>query len=241
VHGICHAAWCWQENFLPYFANAGYSSYALSLRGHGKSKNLKPLQKLSLDDYVSDVADAVNLIGSPAVLIGHSMGGMVVQKYLEVHSAPAAVLLASVPPGGILPSTLRFALKRPFAFLRINIKRSVLPLIETPELCKQFLFSDDMPDAKTDKYFSRMQDESFRAMLDMMGLSLPHPQKVNSPMLILGAENDAFVSRREYEQTGRAYGFTPEIFPEMGHDMMLDTGWRKTADRILECLDNFNL
>ena len=37
VHGAWHGAWCWEENFLPYFAQAGYHSHALDLRGHGKS------------------------------------------------------------------------------------------------------------------------------------------------------------------------------------------------------------
>jgi non-heme chloroperoxidase len=36
------------------------------------------------------------------VLIGHSMGGMVLQKYLEKREAPAVVLMSSVPPQGLL-------------------------------------------------------------------------------------------------------------------------------------------
>jgi len=38
VHGMWHAAWCWAEHLLPYFAQHGYASYALSLRGHGGSE-----------------------------------------------------------------------------------------------------------------------------------------------------------------------------------------------------------
>jgi pimeloyl-ACP methyl ester carboxylesterase len=37
VHGGQHAAWCWDENFLDYFAAEGYRAVALSLRGHGTS------------------------------------------------------------------------------------------------------------------------------------------------------------------------------------------------------------
>ncbi len=32
VHGMWHAALCWPEHFLPYFAELGYKSYALSLQ-----------------------------------------------------------------------------------------------------------------------------------------------------------------------------------------------------------------
>jgi pimeloyl-ACP methyl ester carboxylesterase len=33
VHGMSHAAWCWEEEFIPYFTALGYDCYALSLRG----------------------------------------------------------------------------------------------------------------------------------------------------------------------------------------------------------------
>lgn len=33
VHGSYHGAWCWRENFMPYFSAAGYDCYAISLRG----------------------------------------------------------------------------------------------------------------------------------------------------------------------------------------------------------------
>ncbi|RLC08454.1 MAG: alpha/beta hydrolase, partial [Deltaproteobacteria bacterium] len=36
IHGAFAGAWCWEEYFLPYFADHGYESHALSLRGHGK-------------------------------------------------------------------------------------------------------------------------------------------------------------------------------------------------------------
>ena len=93
VHGAYSAAWCWQEHFLGFFAAAGFPSYAVSLSGHGKSRGRKILDHLSIDDYVRDVEEAASgLRGSP-VLIGHSMGGFVVQKALERRVAPAAVLM----------------------------------------------------------------------------------------------------------------------------------------------------
>ena len=40
-----------------------------------------------------DVGAVVDWLGEPPVLIGHSMGGFVVQKYLEHHTTPGAALL----------------------------------------------------------------------------------------------------------------------------------------------------
>jgi pimeloyl-ACP methyl ester carboxylesterase len=37
VHGGWHAAWCWDENFLNFFADKGFLAAAVSLRGHGES------------------------------------------------------------------------------------------------------------------------------------------------------------------------------------------------------------
>ena len=42
VHGAWHAAWCWDEHFLGYFADRGYRAVALSFRGHGDSPASKP-------------------------------------------------------------------------------------------------------------------------------------------------------------------------------------------------------
>jgi len=37
VHGSYHAAWCWAENWLPFFSSSGFDSYAVSLLGQGES------------------------------------------------------------------------------------------------------------------------------------------------------------------------------------------------------------
>ena len=85
VHGACHGAWCWAEHFLDYFAAHGHSSYAVSLRGHGESDGKDVVQWASVKDYVADVARVADGLPRPPVLIGHSLGGLVVQKYLEHH------------------------------------------------------------------------------------------------------------------------------------------------------------
>src|SRR5512145_2483916 len=83
VHGMFHAAWCWAENFLPFFAQHGYTAHALNLRGHGGSEGREHLRWTPLASYVADVAQAVEQMERPPILVGHSMGGFVVQKYLE--------------------------------------------------------------------------------------------------------------------------------------------------------------
>jgi pimeloyl-ACP methyl ester carboxylesterase len=55
VHSGVHAAWCWDEHFLDFFAGHGYRALALSLRGHGASPTAKRLKTCSIADYVDDL------------------------------------------------------------------------------------------------------------------------------------------------------------------------------------------
>src|SRR3712207_3600508 len=103
VHGAWHGAWCWDKHFMPYFAEQGFNVHALSFRNHGKSESKGQLRWKRGADYVADLEQIVEQLGTPPVLIAQSLGGYVVQKYLEKHRVPAAVLLASVPAKGTFP------------------------------------------------------------------------------------------------------------------------------------------
>jgi pimeloyl-ACP methyl ester carboxylesterase len=104
VHGAFHGAWCWDEHFLDFFAERNYHAVALDLRNHPGDP-----AGATVADYVADVRAAADALSRPPVVIGHSMGGFVVQKYLADHPAPAGVLLASAPPYGLRKAALRVA------------------------------------------------------------------------------------------------------------------------------------
>src|SRR5947209_7414683 len=191
VHGAWHGAWCWEEHFLRYFSDRGWNVNTLDLRGHGHSAGRKRLRFTRIKDFVDDVAHAASTLDRPPVLIGHSMGGFVIQKYLESHPAPAAVLLASAPPQGVLGTSLRFANRHPLKFLKINLLMSLWPVVETPELAREMLFSRTMKDSQVRSFHDRLQDESYLAYLDMMVFDLPRPAAVPKlPMLVLGGQAD---------------------------------------------------
>lgn len=240
VHGAWHGAWCWAEHFLPYFAWHGYAAYAFDQRGHGKSEGTNRLRWSSISSYVADVEQIIRQLERPPVLIGHSMGGMVVQKYLEKHTLPGAVLLASAPPSGVLRTTLRIAIHHPLEFTKANATMRLYPIIETPQLSREAFFSEDMPGEKVQAYFARMQDESYRAFLDMIVFGLPRPKRVKTPVLVLGGEKDTIFNRKEVKATARAYHTQATFYP-MAHDMMLEAGWQDVADHILRWLDEQKL
>ncbi len=237
VHGAWHGAWCWEERFLPYFAQRGYAAHAVSLRGHGGSSGPRRLSWVSAADYVADVAEAAQQLSAPPVVVGHSMGGFVVQKYLERYHAPAGVLMASSPPKPILGTTFRVARRAPLKFLQVNLQFDLYPVVSDSDLARYFFFSETMEQEAVALYHGRLQSESYRVYLDMLGLSLPHPKRVKAPMLVLGAEDDAIFSVKEVKDTAAAYNAQVQIFPDMAHDMMLEAGWQSVADAILAWLE----
>jgi pimeloyl-ACP methyl ester carboxylesterase len=237
VHGAWHAAWCWDEHFLGYFASRGFAVHALSLRGHGNSEGRQRLRRHRIAGYVADVAEVAASLARSPIVIGHSMGGLVVQKYLESHNAPAAALLASAPPAGVLGVTLRLFRHHPLLMLKVNLLRSLYPLLDTPAKAREHLFSPTMPEEQVRAYQRRLQDESYMAFLDMLVFNRPRPAAVKTPMLVLGAANDAIFTPAEVKATARAYHTQATIFPNMAHDMMLEPGWPAVAEAIAGWLE----
>ena len=234
IHGMWHGAWCWDEFFLPFFAEAGYRVTALSLRGHAGSEG--KIRGSRIADYVADVEQVARTFETPPVLIGHSMGGFIVQKYLEMHDAPAGVLLASNPNFGLWRGFGRVLRHDPRIVIKAFLTWNMRPVVETPARARWAFFSKDFPEEQLLKYHAQMNDESFRMFIDLLGLNLAHPKKVKTPLLILGAEKDTVIKPRDVHDTARAYGVKAEIFPNMAHDMMLEAGWKPVAERILKWL-----
>lgn len=238
VHGSLHGAWCWDVHFLDYFAQYGFAAHAVNLRGHGNSEGREALRWTRIADYVQDVANTARQLPGPPILIGHSMGAFIIQKYLEKYDAPGAVLLSSPPPGGFLPASVRVARRRPFTFTKVNLTLSLSPLVETPALAREAFFSEDLPNELLVEYWGQMQEESYRAFLDMVALDLPKPAKVKAAMLVLGAGRDNMLKPSEIRATARAYNTQAQIVPDVAHNSMLEQRWQSVADRILTWLND---
>ena len=237
IHGTLHTAACWEVHFLDYFAQHGYTAHAVNLRGHGKSEGREKLRWTRIADFVEDVANTVRQLPSSPVLIGHSMGGFIIQKYLENNNAPAAVLLSSPSPAGLFPTAIRTARRQPWVFAKVNLTLSLKPFIATPQLVGEAFFSNDLPEEELVEYWKQTQDDSFMAFLDMVFLDLPKPEKVKTPLLILGVARDNMIGPRDVEATARAYNTQAEIIPGVAHNSMLDPHWQSVAERILAWLN----
>jgi non-heme chloroperoxidase len=113
-YGINGDMWNYQ---IPDIAAAGYRCVIFDRRGHGRSD--RPAVGYEMDVFADDLSSVVDYLDlSDAILVGHSMGGGEIVRYLTRHgsarvagvvlSAPATplVLKAEDNPSGIDPESL---------------------------------------------------------------------------------------------------------------------------------------
>lgn len=234
VPGLFHGAWCYEEHFVPWFAARGYEVEALKLRRDGVH-HARGLRTMSINDFVADLAAAVARMSSPPVLVGHSMGGFVIQKYLEDHDAPAVVFLASAPPYGIFTAALREGAKHPLRMAAAAATLSVYGLIKTPDRARALFFSDGLADDLVRKYQAQMTDDSFRVFLELIAFMRPDVKKINArhvPMLVLHGDEDRSITRKYVTDTAMIYGADFQWFPGQAHNLMLEPDWEKVAGSI---------
>lgn len=240
VHGGYVGAWSWAEHFLPWFAARGLPVFALSLRGHGGSSGRERLHSFSLDHYVEDLALAVAAMPRPPVLIGHSMGALVVQKHLELATVPAIVLACPVPPFGLLPSAFSLALFRPSLWIEINALAAGRGA--SRDALAEALFAGPMETGGVERIHARMQAESRRALMDMTLWGLPQLWRLNVPQaLVLAAARDALISPAQTESAARLLGAEYRLVDGLGHAMMLDARWERAAEALLAWIEERGL
>lgn len=99
---------------------------------------------------------------------------MVVQRYLRRAPAPAAVLVASAPPHGLLHSAIAMALREPLLLHQISALVAFGLDAVTPDHVARALFSPRMPAEEIHRHLPRFDFlcESQRVLLEM---SAPQP------------------------------------------------------------------
>jgi 3-oxoadipate enol-lactonase len=95
LHGIGGAARAWRGQIAAF--SDRYRALAWDMPGYGGSATLSNLSIATLADALQDFLRAIG--GPRPVLVGHSIGGMIVQQWLTRHPrAAAAVVLAQTSP-----------------------------------------------------------------------------------------------------------------------------------------------
>jgi pimeloyl-ACP methyl ester carboxylesterase len=105
VHGAFCGGWAF-DSFREPFEAAGFETHAPNLPYHERGADLEQLAQSGLADYVQAIAHYVRGLRAPPVLVGHSLGGLVVQLAAIKTKIAGLVLLAPSAPWGVPPTTL---------------------------------------------------------------------------------------------------------------------------------------
>jgi pimeloyl-ACP methyl ester carboxylesterase len=118
IHGLFQNPESW-EQWITFFKAKGYTCHAPAYPYHeGNPAVLRirvhpDLGKLTFGDVTTSLAAFIEKLPEKPVLIGHSMGGLAVQKLIEKNMGIAGICIDSAPPKGI------FSLN--WNFLRANL------------------------------------------------------------------------------------------------------------------------
>lgn len=235
VHGAWHGKWCWDKYFKPTFQSRGYEVLTFDLPGHDRPGKIKGINTYSIGDYVKALENEVQKLDSLPVIIGHSMGGLIVQKFLEKNTCKKAVLMASVPHYGVIKTTLRF-LKKPHAYPAL-LGFNLYALVDTIEKSREAFFSKGLSLDELKGYTEKLCSESYLAFLNMLlpRIRINHHRKI--PMLVIGAKNDTIFLESEVRDTAKKYSAELRMFDDMAHDMMLDTGQEQVSQEIIKWIE----
>jgi pimeloyl-ACP methyl ester carboxylesterase len=237
VHGAFCGGWVWAEHFLPFFAELGWHGVALSLRGHGRSAGRKELDRLGLADFVADVASAAASLKSPPVVVGHSMGGVVAQHFVQAHKAAGLALLAPASLAGLSGSFLHMSFSQPNLLIALSRVQSHDMNAADFETIRRGLFSENFPDDLALRYLPRFQRESLRANLELM---IPQAfflmARPRLPALVLGGDNDGFIPAADLKLSASFWGAEIQVLEGVPHALMLDTSWRRAAEVLADWL-----
>ncbi len=100
VHGAWHGGWYWHK-VVPLLEKEGHKVEAPDLPGHGKDKT--PISEITLEAYAQSICKVLDAQSEPVILVGHSMGGIVITQVAEYRPERIKMLVyltAFLQPSG---------------------------------------------------------------------------------------------------------------------------------------------
>lgn len=80
IHGAWHGAWCW-ERITPLLEEMGHQVHAVDLPAHGADQT--PIDQVNVKVYTDKVCSVLDEMDEPVIMVGHSMGGIVISEAAE--------------------------------------------------------------------------------------------------------------------------------------------------------------
>jgi pimeloyl-ACP methyl ester carboxylesterase len=250
LHGLSANSTSW----APVIAHVarGWHTHALDFRGHGRSE--WTAGRYRLDDYLDDADRLLQIIGQPAVVVGHSLGAIVAAALAQGrHPLVAAVFLEDPPLYVVEPHVFSGGtLARGFEVLREHIERLQAECAPV-EVYRELLAASPHPagdrlgdhlhaDALGSRAGALAQTDprAIDAVLDGTTFASYDPDRpLHGPALVVRAD-PAYDAAFRPDDEARLHATSPHVavvpMPGAGHNIRGD---RATRDRYLDLITDF--
>lgn len=204
AHGLFVTAQSWSE-WVTFFEAKGYTCHTPSNPYHNMTRKEmwdntpEPLGKVNFEDVVNNLAKFIDTLPEKPILIGHSLGGLSVQKLVEMGKAAAGICIDGAAPAGIIPTQ--------WSFLKSNLP--VLNPFKGDSVFKPtkdwwfYAFGNNLTRAESDKAFdefavpeSRNIPRSTTKSYAKINFKKPHV-----PLLFIAGEKDHIIPKGLNEKT----------------------------------------
>ena len=242
IHGLFMNPASW-ETWIKFFEAKGYTCYAPAYAFHeGNPKELRnkidpKLGKLSFGEVIDSLSVFIDKLPEKPILIGHSMGGLAVQKLLNLGKGVAGISIDPAPPKGI------FSFK--WSFLKANLA-TINPL-KGNSVCLpsvqwfHYAFCNTMTLAETQIEYNKFVVPESR---NIPRSSLKKAGKIDfikphNPLLIIAGEKDHIIpsslNRKNFEAYKDKNSKTDfKVFEERTHYICGQKNWEEVASYISE-------
>ena len=251
IHGLFLHASSWGP-WCRRFAEAGFAPVAPGWPGEADTvAAARAAPERVANQGIEDVAEHFRAIvadlPAPPVLVGHSFGGLIVQKLIGEGLGCAGVAIDPAQIRGVLPLPLAQlrsgwpALGNPF-----NLTRAIALTREE----FRFGFGNALPEAESDELFETWTIPSparpvfEAAVANFAWHAASRVDTLNAmrgPLLLVSGSDDHTVpevtTRATYHQYRGSRAITELIELEgRGHSLTIDHGWEQVAETVLEWL-----
>ncbi|HEX8101103.1 MAG TPA: alpha/beta fold hydrolase [Solirubrobacteraceae bacterium] len=251
IHGAWLSARSW-EHFAGYFEERGFDVSAPEWpRKHGDVEELRAgadeLAGLGVDEIVEHYAQRIAALDQAPVLIGHSFGGLIVERLLDRGLGRAGVALSPAPPKGIL--VLPFSsLKAASPALGHPSKWHGVVTLTLEEFTYGFVntFSPEDAAAAYERYAvpesgQLFYEAGFANFHLHPSTEVDFSNEDRAPLLIVGATADhtvpASLAKKQFKKYEGSSARTDYVeFEGRPHMLMAAEGWEEVAASVDEWL-----
>ncbi|MBO9637272.1 MAG: alpha/beta hydrolase [Siphonobacter aquaeclarae] len=242
---VSHISWAeWQT----YFESRGYTVYAPAWpHKDGDPAVLRSQQphagiaSVGLDEVLDYYTDFIRQLPEKPILVGHSLGGLMVQLLLQRDIAVAGVAIHPAPPQGVLTFKWSFykATWRPLGFFS-SVNESFLMTLDEWKYAFTNGMSEEEQRSSYEKYVIPESRRASRQALTRIGrvdFTRPHV-----PLLITSGSEDNilpaslnYTNFKKYRTPGSVTDY--KEFPGRNHYVLGQPTWKEDADYILNWLE----